>query len=354
MNVVQIITSAEWGGAQRHVYDLSRGLGQLGHQLTVLYGIEGKLHTRLASAGIKTGQIAQLTRTIQPWKDLTALSEIRRQIMRHHPDIVHVHSSKAGTLVRLAMRSSGIPVVYTIHGLVYVNSRMPTWKQAIYRTIELGLLPMANVTIAVSLGDLEVLRRDGGDRKTRLIHIPNGIDPFPQAIPLPDQPVVGTVARFTPEKALDVLLRAVAKIRQRIPGLKLILVGDGPLRQELEHLAGNLSIDDITTFAGFQEDILPWLTKMRVFALTSVKEGMPYSVLEAAEAGRIVVANDVGAMRELSARVPMSIVRGTDVDAWAKAIEGALTKPSSLKGHTPTASAMVHQVDQAYHMVVDW
>ncbi len=308
MKIVQVITSAEWGGAQRHVYDLSCGLKALGHEVVVLYGIEGRLKTRLEAQEIACQPVPALTREIRPWRDLKALQRLRRQIEALSPDVVHVHSSKAGALVRLALRKSAIPVVYTIHGLVYLNQRMPRWKQALYRSIELGLLPLAKATILVSKRDLEELQRHRRVRRTRLVHIPNGIDPFPEPMPLPEAPVIGTIARFTEEKALDVLLKAVAEVRKEVPNVRLILVGDGPLRAQLEQLAQDLGINDITTFAGFQENTVEWLAKMRVFALTSVKEGMPYALLEAIAAGRIIVARDVGAVADV---VPGQFLVGT-------------------------------------------
>lgn len=348
MKIVQVITSAEWGGAQRHVYDLSCGLCDRGHDVTVLYGIEGSLHQRLADAGIAVEQVPSLTRSIRPWQDFMALSAIRRQIEKWDPDVVHVHSSKAGTLVRLAMRKSKVPVVYTIHGLVYLNSRMPKWKQSLYRTIELSLLPLAKATITVSKRDLDELERRGGSKKTHLVHIPNGIDPFPEPIPLPDEPVIGTIARFTEEKALDILLKAVAEVRKTIPEVRLILVGDGPLRSDLEKLSKELAIEDITLFAGFQENIVEWLGKMRVFALTSIKEGMPYALLEAMAAGRIVVAHDVGAVREMVSSNSSRILNTKDTVTWAGHLIAALRATCATFALVSNSRDMVALVERTY------
>ena len=353
MKIVQVITSAEWGGAQRHVYDLSRGLRDLGHDVTVLYGIEGRLHQRLDEEGISVARLPSLTRNIRPWRDFMALSLMRAEIERWNPDVVHVHSSKAGTLVRLAMRKSHIPVVYTIHGLVYLNSRMPAYKKFIYRQIELALLPLAKATITVSKRDLEELEGRGAAKKTQLVHIPNGIDPFPEPIPLPEEPIIGTVARFTEEKALDILLKAVAEVRKHVPNVRLILVGDGPLRGDLEKLAKDLAIEDITLFAGFQENVVEWLGKMRVFALTSVKEGMPYALLEAINSGRMVVTTTNGGTFEYeSGLVEMTSPQVVDVSEAIKKwlLAPVVVDPSSRGFHVDVGS-MCELVMSTYQAV---
>ena len=128
------------------------------------------------------------------------------------------------------------------------------------------------------------------------------------------------------KKALDILLKAVAEVRKHVPNVRLILVGDGPLRGDLEKLAKDLAIEDITLFAGFQENVVEWLGKMRVFALTSVKEGMPYAVLEAAEAGRIIVATDVGAIKESISGEGFSALPCVNHGAMVQALVRGLAK----------------------------
>lgn len=354
MKIVQVVTSAEWGGAQRHVYDLSRELRQMGHDVIVLYGVEGRLHELLTAAHMPVYQVPWLTRNIRPWQDFRALSAIRRQIEAFDPDIVHAHSSKAGVLVRMAMRKSSVPVIYTIHGLTYLDRRMPSWKRFVYRAVERKMLPLAQGTIAVSQRDLDDLIGRGGDKVTHLVHIPNGIEPFSESIPIPNVPVIGTITRLVPHKALDVLLNAVAEVRKVVPNVQLIVVGDGPLRTQLEHQARELGIDDITRFAGFQTNVVEWLARMRVFALTSVKEGMPYALLEAIASGRVVVANDIGTLPETLKGEGVITVPVGDQDALIRGLIKGVTEYGSIPTRVVTTPhAMAKQVLEVYRQVLE-
>lgn len=348
MRITQVITSAEWGGAQRHVYELARTLKGLGHTVTVCYGVEGRLRDRLEAQHIRVIRLPSLARNIRPWRDLRTLSVLRRRIESFRPDVVHVHSSKAGALVRLAMRKSPVPVVYTIHGLVYLNSRMPGWKQFLYRTIELSLLPLANTTIVVSPHDLDELLQRTSSLKIRLVYIPNGIDSLPKLLSLPDEPIIGTVARFTEEKALDILIRAVAEVRREIPNVRLVLVGDGPLRSNLEELSRRMNIEDITLFAGYQENVVEWLEKMRVFASTSVKEGMPYALLDAMAAGRIIVSHDVGIPPAVPDTQVTRVSTGDFQGLVQALITGLLGQPPRFNVCLPTVQDMVAGIVDTY------
>ncbi|CAB1127698.1 putative Glycosyltransferase family 1 protein [Candidatus Hydrogenisulfobacillus filiaventi] len=355
MHVVQVITSAAWGGAQQHVYDLARALRRRGHSVTVVYGVPGPLADRLAAAGIPALSEPALGRLLVPWRDGRALAALVRLLRALAPDVIHAHSSKAGALVRLAAPRLPAPVVYTVHGLVYQNARMPAWKRAFYHSVEAALLPRAAAVIAVSRADLAELERlQGGRDRPLLAYIPNGIDParFPVDPPLPDAPVFGTVARFVPEKALDVLVEAFARVRARWPEARLLLVGDGPGRPELERRIRRLGLEAAVEFPGYQPDPLPWLLRMRVFVLSSVKEGAPYTLLEALALRRLVVATAVGAIPDLlRGRAGAGLVPPGDVSALAEAMSEVVGLEASWALMVPTTDAMVEACLAMYHAV---
>jgi glycosyltransferase involved in cell wall biosynthesis len=125
-------------------------------------------------------------------------------------------------------------------------------------------------------------------------------------------------------------------------------VGDGPLRSDLEKLSKELAIEDITLFAGFQENIVEWLGKMRVFALTSIKEGMPYALLEAMAAGRIVVAHDVGAVREMVSSNSSRILNTKDTVTWAGHLIAALRATCATFALVSNSRDMVALVERTY------
>jgi glycosyltransferase involved in cell wall biosynthesis len=113
-----------------------------------------------------------------------------------------------------------------------------------------------------------------------------------------DAPVVGIVAALRPEKRHDLFLRSAQIIRSKMPKARFLIVGDGPQREELERLAGELSLDDCVHFLGTREDIPQVLSLMDVFMLTSEMEANPVSIIEAMATEKPVVAPKVGSVPE--------------------------------------------------------
>ena len=112
-------------------------------------------------------------------------------------------------------------------------------------------------------------------------------------------PVVGTVAVLRAQKALDRWLRVAQAVSVRVPAARFVIVGDGPLRGELEALSSSLGLTDRVSFVGLQSDPVPWLAAMDVWLSTSAFEGLPLALLEALAAERAVVATAVGGVPEV-------------------------------------------------------
>jgi glycosyltransferase involved in cell wall biosynthesis len=111
--------------------------------------------------------------------------------------------------------------------------------------------------------------------------------------------VVGTVAVFRSQKRLDVWLQVAARILETLPGTRFMLVGDGPLRDELERRAVELGLDGKVVFVGLQEDVRPFLAAMDLFLMTSEFEGLPLALLEAMASRVPVVATPAGGIPEV-------------------------------------------------------
>jgi glycosyltransferase involved in cell wall biosynthesis len=114
-----------------------------------------------------------------------------------------------------------------------------------------------------------------------------------------DDPVCGVVAALRPEKNVELFLRTAAQVRQDLPRLKCLIVGDGPEREKLEQLVGELELQGAVQFTGMRSDIPRLVAAMDLFSLTSHNEANPVSILEAMSCGVPIVATDVGSISEV-------------------------------------------------------
>jgi glycosyltransferase involved in cell wall biosynthesis len=148
----------------------------------------------------------------------------------------------------------------------------------------------------------------------------------------PHAPVVGTVGRLSEVKRQDVLLKAFARLQLPEVAPHLIIVGDGPLKDDLQQLAVALGVEDRVHFAGYQAHPERYLGAMNVFALTSRSEGMPLAILEAGAAGIPVVASRVGGVPELiqDGMTGLMFESGNDVALAARLTE-LLADPALMR-----------------------
>jgi glycosyltransferase involved in cell wall biosynthesis len=228
------------------------------------------------------------------------------------------------------------PIVTTIHNVSRPRD-YPIGARLLNRLSEL--------TIFESRFERDQLVSRGLD-PSRAVVIHNGIDlerfrPRPRDRALMERfcisettPVAGVVARFSPEKSLDVLLRAWALTLNQAPGVRLLLVGDGPLRAKLETLAHDLGISGSIIFAGVQKDVPAYLSLCDCFVLTSSRESFPLAAREAMGMALPVIAPRVGGCPEVVDDGWTGLLaRPGDAPAFA----GAL---SSLLANRPRAQAL--------------
>ena len=113
------------------------------------------------------------------------------------------------------------------------------------------------------------------------------------------RPIIGSVARLHRQKGLTYLVRATREISQVFPAVKIMVVGSGPLRKKLETEARRLGVENHLSFVGERRDIPQLLSVFDVFVLSSLWEGLPYVLMEAAALAKPVVATDVEGVREI-------------------------------------------------------
>jgi sugar transferase (PEP-CTERM/EpsH1 system associated) len=252
------------------------------------------------------------------------------------PDIIHSRNLAALETQLLSISSWGVKRVHGEHGRGADDLDGTNWKYLTFRQL---MRPLVHRYIAVSK-DLEqwlVGLVQVTPAKVRQIY--NGVD-HQQFCPtnavsstlLPpewgeqaDRLVVGTVGRLTPVKDQQSLLRSVALLRETHPTLfrriRVVLVGNGPLRQDLAKLATELELAAVTWMPGDRQDVPALLALMDVFVLPSLAEGISNTVLEAMASGLPVVATAVGGNLELVKEgVSGSLVPSRDAAALARAL----------------------------------
>jgi glycosyltransferase involved in cell wall biosynthesis len=299
LNITYVVTRAEpIGGVQIHVRDLAVSLKHQGHAPSVFVGGEGAFVESLRVAGVPVGILPHLTVPISPLGDLRALGEIRNALRRQSPDLVALHSSKAGILGRIAARSLGIPALLTAHGWNFTPGIAPA-AAAAYRQIERMAGRISTRIITVSEYDRRLALDAGLTGADRVVAVHNGIPDIPaelRAWPDRTPPRLIMIARFEAQKDHPTLLRALAGLRDS--EWELDLIGDGPLLKRMESLAAELGIVGRVHFRGQRMDVPQLLAGAQVSLLVTNWEGLPLSILEAMRAGLPVIATDVAGIGE--------------------------------------------------------
>lgn len=311
IRVVHIITRLILGGAQENT--LYTAIGQ--HRdprfdVTLLCGIdeagEGNMFSEANHSGVKTVVIPSLLREIRPLTDLKAFVDVYRFLRKGSYAIVHTHSSKAGIIGRLAARSARVPVVvHTIHGMAF-HEFQSAWRNRLYIALERLCTALSDRVISVSqrLREGALEHRIGRPDQHITIHSGIELDLFlsardqlsvPEAkrragIP-PDALVVGKIARMFPLKGHDQFLAAAAEIARQMPETHFLLVGDGPLRDELQASVERLGLGGRVVMAGrvSPEAVPEYIQAMDVVVHTSLREGIARVLPQAGAVGKPVV-----------------------------------------------------------------
>lgn len=323
MNITFIVTRSDTiGGSHIHIRDLGLALQSDGHNVHIIIGGEGPIFNHLLNAGLNVIAVPFLKRNISPLNDIRAYIDIKNTLKTLNPDIVSTHSSKAGFIGRLAASRIGIPVLFTAHGWSFTSGKSAV-VQFIFKHLEKVVTPLTNYIITVSDYDKELALCHLSVSKDKIQTIHNGrgdIDPIYFSNPCKDDNGwvnIVQIARFDQQKNQAELLQAVSKIKN----IKLHLVGDGPLMNDIRILSEELGIADKVIFYGRIDDVRNVLAKAHIFTLISNWEGFPRSTVEAMRAGLPVVVTNVGGAAEaVEQGVNGFVVEKNDVKGLRKSL----------------------------------
>jgi glycosyltransferase involved in cell wall biosynthesis len=327
VKTLRIIARLNIGGPARHAVILDEGLRCRGTDTLLVYGQlepgESGLDDEAAVRRLRAIRLPDLGRRIRPWSDLRALGRLLRIVFAERPDVVHTHTAKAGTLGRLAAfafnatrrRGRRCLVVHTVHGNVLSGYFGPAGSLAV-RLAERLLARVTDCIITLSPRQREeIVTRFRVAPASRVRVVPLGLEldgllalppcgggGLRAALGLaPDDIVFGYIGRFVPIKNLPALLEALAIALARAPSIRLVLVGDGPLRSELHQRVATLGVEHAVRFVGWQRDLPAVYATVDAVVLSSSNEGTPLALIEAMAAGRPVIATEVGGVADVVA-----------------------------------------------------
>jgi len=341
-HVHHLITRLELGGAQQNTLYCVRNHDRKVFNVSLGSGIGGVLDADArAIPDTDLYWFPGLVREVSPAKDIPFLVKYVKFLKKNRVDILHTHSSKAGILGRLAAAIARVPVVvHTVHGWGFHDYQSAPVR-AFYTGLERMMAPLTDTLIAVSRENISRGLRAGIGHHTQYQLIHSGIDVAEFAKPsrprnatrkglgIPvDAKVVGTVGNFKAQKAPLDFVRAAALIVKSVPDAWFVMAGDGELRKEAEDLAEKLGIQKRVVFAGWRRDIPDLLASFDLFALSSLFEGLPRSVLQAHSAGLPIVATDAGGSAEaVQDGITGYIVRPHDINGFSARIISILKDP---------------------------
>lgn len=341
MKILYLITKSNWGGAQRYVFDLATHLPK-GYEAVVAAGGDGLLKAKLREKNVKVIDLPA-GRDIAIFTDIKLIFLLLKIILKEKPDVLHVNSSKLAGLGAFVGFITRTRTIFTAHGWPFNEDRNFVARAAIYFFTWLTCL-FSDITITLarkefSQGQMMPLV----SHKMRLVY--NGLEPInflsreeARAKLSPPAPSyhkrgqaegggdseiwVGTISELTKNKGLVYLAQAAEKI----DNAKFVVFGEGEQRSDLEDQIQRSDLGSRFTLLGLIPEAREYLRAFDIFTLTSTKEGLPYVLLEAAQAGLPVVASNVGGIPEIVGPAGM-LVPPKNPELIARSINALVSNP---------------------------
>jgi glycosyltransferase involved in cell wall biosynthesis len=371
IRVMRIISRMNIGGPATHVVLLNAGLDRKGFDCLLVTGSEGASEGSLRDLAVENdlrlAMIPELGREIAPWSDLVTLVKLYRLMRRERPHVVHTHTAKAGFVGRIAARLAGVPVVlHTFHGHVFHGYFSPA-KTRLFLLIERLGARLSTRIITISPRLREEIAQFGVTGRERIEVIPLGFEleafasqergtgHLKRSLGLPSNvKLIGAVGRLVPIKNIPLLLEAAALARQEDPTMRVVLVGDGALRDDLEARAKALGLGQAVVFAGWRRDLASVYADLDAVVISSHNEGTPASLIEAMATGCPVVSTRVGGVPDLIGDGETGrLVPPGDREALAAALLELFREPEHTARMAELAQRQVLERHQAPRLVAD-
>jgi glycosyltransferase involved in cell wall biosynthesis len=347
---VHIDTARTWRGGQNQVLLTVMGLRAAGHRAMLVAHPSGELRRR-AAEGLELVPLAP-----DHELDLKAGWKLSRLLSRVGPDVVHAHDPHAVAMasIALSMLTRAAPPKLVASRRVDFRLKRNSFSRWKYRQVDLfiassdairdlllqdGIEPAAAVTVHEGI-DVERMARLEPASAHEAFWLPHGA------------PLIGNIAALVPHKGQRHLIEAMPLVIREVPDARLVILGEGELRQALEHQVKHLHLEKHVVLPGFRPDVLALLKSVDLFVMSSETEGLGTSLLDAMAAGKACVGTRVGGIPEVIADGETGLlVPSHDPPALASAIVSLLEDPALRRRMGEAGLARVTELFSVERMV---
>lgn len=376
IRMLHVITRLIRGGADENTLYTVRGLDKRRYEVDLAVGDGSELNHVGDLDGVGVHVIRELVREPHPIKDLIALVKLAGLIRRGRYQIVHTHTAKGGFLGRLAAAMVGAPIIiHTVHGVTF-HEHLSPGSRRFYLALERIAARFTHQFVAVGEDVKRKYVREGIGEEGAYETIYSGM-PLREYLEAgrmtaaerdglrrelgfgPEHRVVVMAARLEERKGHTYLFDAVSRLAPQHPGLRLLVLGDGPLLAALQQRCRELGIGGIVHFLGHRHDLPRVLAASDVSVLTSLWEGLPRVLVQSAAVGRPILTFDVeGAWEVVREGRNGYVVPTRDVDAFAGRLDELLRERERARalgeagrdevGDRWTVETMLERLDDLY------
>ncbi len=323
--VCHLIGSLKYGGAERQVANLINNLNVRAKLLIVLSDQRDCSFYHLLENGIRLFCLPIKLRYCY-----YHIMNIAKILRKNRVEVLQTHMYWANLYGALAGRIAGVPVVVTTE-----HGKNP-WKKEWHYWVERNIVTrLVDKRICVSKEILDIRSDKDGVPKGKLMYLPNAVNIPPSTRKQKsDKTVIGAAGRFIEAKDYFNLIEAAGRLRDKKVDFEMYILGDGPLRNELEATRRRLGLEFAVKMPGFQDNIDKWFRKFDVFVVCSIREGQPLVLLEAMAYGVAIVATSVGGIPDtLDDGVDGILVEPRNPRSLADAMETLIGNSSLRRGY---------------------
>ncbi len=315
ISLLHVVGDSRYGGGVQIIFPLAVRARRAGWKVDILTTDPiWQQSIRESEKGVGIVPLDVIHRPIRPLWDLRGMRRLTNYLREHPYTIVHTHTSKAGLVGRMAATVANVPVVvHTAHGFAFheQSSRAARW---LYSSIERYAADCCDAVVCVSRFHRQWALELGIGTPERIVAIPNGLPPerakatrsraeMRAELQLGnDELMLFSAGRMAPQKGFEYLIRAIPFLARALTRpFRVILAGEGDLREPLEQLARQVGAEQHLQFLGFRNDVTNLWAASDIVVLPSLWEGLSISLLEAMAAAKPIVTTRIGSNYEVVA-----------------------------------------------------